>query len=141
MLVVISAAVSEKGALIADDGTMIPQHTMEDFLYLFNVSGNGGFYTYSLATHFAWEMEGDMSEHVAKQICFQSIFGTFKQDLSILSEITNQGTWNTKEDMESCFKKMTTCGKSSKFYPIALKFYSELCSANMTGLLSSSYFR
>ncbi|KAK9869669.1 hypothetical protein WA026_003417 [Henosepilachna vigintioctopunctata] len=137
VVIVLHLSQGEGKILRADDGMEMPEITTNDFLEAFNVSGNGGFYTYSLATHFSWEMEGEMSESVARQILFHSIFGTFKEDLSILSQITNQCTWHTREEMGSSFKKRRTCGKKVSYIPISLILYSKLSSENMTGLLSS----
>ncbi|KAK9880152.1 hypothetical protein WA026_010022, partial [Henosepilachna vigintioctopunctata] len=125
--------------ITADSGAKIPAMGVDTLLDSFNVSGNGGFYFYHLASQFVWEIEGEMTESMARQILFHSIFGTFKEDLSILKQITDLGTWNTREEMGGSFKKMTTCGKSVQVFPVALKYYSKLSSANMSGLLSSSY--
>lgn len=55
----------------------------DTWLKAFNVSGNGGFYTYKLATMFRWELEGEFTHDEAQQVLFHTIFGTYKEDLCI----------------------------------------------------------
>lgn len=86
-------------------------------------------------------MEGEFNSVEAAQVVFHGIFGTYKEDLSILEQITNLGTWNTREQLGSKFQRMTMCKKSSIFRPVKLMAYSKLASANQTGLLATAYLQ
>lgn len=110
----------------------------DELLKAFNVSGNGGFYSYNVCTNLRFSMEGHFTEKEAKQVLFHTIFGTYKEDLSILSQITNQGSWLNRESMGKSFRNQTS-GKHVTFKPIKLIYYAKLASANQTGFLSSSY--
>lgn len=107
----------------------------------FNVSGHGGFYTYKIASQIQLEMEGNFTRDEAQQVLFHTIFGTYKEDLSVLGQITGLGNWNTREEFGDKFQKMSTGGKSVKFTPIPLLYYSKLASANQTSLLATSYLQ
>lgn len=94
-----------------------------------------------MATNITWEMEGSFTADEAQQVLFHTIFGTYKEDLSILEQITGLGSWNTREEFKDKFQKMSTCGKSVKFKPLTLNMYSKLASANQTSLLATSYLQ
>ncbi|KAG5866116.1 hypothetical protein JTB14_038093 [Gonioctena quinquepunctata] len=88
--------------------------------------------------------EGDKSKvlpvnNEASQIIFHCIFGTYKEDLTILEQITDLGTWNTREYIGNEFKGMRTGGNSVNTKPPQLKYYSKLTAANQTGLLATTY--
>ncbi|CAH2088479.1 unnamed protein product [Euphydryas editha] len=69
------------------------------FLEFFNTTGSGGWLLYKLCMNRSWNMQGLMTEEVASQIVYHSIFGTYKEDLSILSQITKTGNWYTREEI------------------------------------------
>jgi len=107
----------------------------------FNVSGNGGFYFYKIISHLEFVYEGNLTPVEAKQVFFHAIFGTYKEDLTILEQITDLGTWNTREQIGTSFQKMTTSGKYTRFVPVKMRKYSKLAAANQTGLLATSYLQ
>lgn len=83
-------------------------------------------------------LEGEFSEIEAAQVVFHTIFGTYKEDLTILEQITTLGT---REQIGKKFQGMTTCNKSSTFKPIKLTKYSKLTCSNQTGLLATAYLQ
>lgn len=78
------------------------------------------FHLYQLCSKISFELEGDFTSVEAQQIIFHCIFGTHKEDLSILERITKLGIWNTREKFGKKFIKMTMCDSSINFYPITL---------------------
>lgn len=114
----------------------------EDLLKKFNASGHGAFLIYKLMCESGmYYMSGSMSQNQAAQITYHSIFGTFKEDLGVLAQITNQGNWQTREEMGKCFLNASTCKKEVGFEFIRQEYYSKLSSANLSGLLASSYLQ
>lgn len=89
----------------------------------FNVSGRGGFATYKALTALKFWMQGELTQEKASQIAFHCIFGTYKEDLSLLSFMTNQATWYTREEFGKCFLQMTNVGKSVEFKLPELRYY------------------
>lgn len=88
-----AVAPADKPALVRDFTP--PDELLEGF----NVSGKGGYYWYLGMCQHRWTLEGNVNENEARQIVYHSVFGTYKEDLTILSQITDQGTWNTREDL------------------------------------------
>lgn len=111
------------------------------FLGFFSSTGAGGWYTYKRACEIncKWTLAGEMEEEKAAQIVFHGIFGTYKEDLSILEMITNVSNWFTREDMGGCFKKQGTCAKLTRVTLPGVLAYSKMSCANQTGLLSGVY--
>ncbi|CAG4939126.1 unnamed protein product [Colias eurytheme] len=105
----------------------------------FNTTGSGAFYTYKLVCGQPWTLTGAMKEEVASQIVFHSIFGTFKEDLSILSEITNLSTWFTREEFGKCFRKGDKIDTLVRANLPVLKYYAKMSCANQSGLLTGVY--
>uniref|UniRef100_A0AAT9JH54 Nucleocapsid protein n=1 Tax=Blattella germanica orthomyxovirus 1 TaxID=3133491 RepID=A0AAT9JH54_9ORTO len=106
-----------------------------------NFSGEGGFAMYKAISEGCRELTlmGNMSEQKAAQIVYHSIFGTFKEDLGVLANITNCATWYTREEMGKCFQQASSTGNVVKVKLIKQVYYSKLASANQTGLLAASY--
>lgn len=50
-----------------------------------------------------FKLQGKATTTQAIQIVYHCIFGTFKEDLSVLKEITNESTWQTREKMAKVF--------------------------------------
>lgn len=109
----------------------------DKFLERFNCSGAGGYLLYKEATKQSWTIEGSYTKEQAAHVVFHSIFGTFKEDLSILGQIANVGSWFTREELSDCFKKKSNQAISFKLRD--LKYYAKLSAANQTGLLSGVY--
>lgn len=70
---------------------------------------------------------------------FHAIFGTYKEDLGVLGQLTDTDTahWYTREEMGAGFKKT-----KKQLVPVklpSLRYYSKLCSANQTGFLKGVY--
>lgn len=83
---------TEQGFVIGDGGQPTEYRTRDDLLSFFNVSGHGGYYLYKMVSHFKWEMEGHFSNSEASQVLFHTIFGTYKEDLSLF--VPNNQNWN-----------------------------------------------
>ncbi|KAK9681251.1 hypothetical protein QE152_g38432 [Popillia japonica] len=131
-----------RGYVLAEDATpTMIKGRIDYILKNFNVSGNGGFYAYMLLTHMHLYMEGTMDSIQASQILFHGIFGTFKEDLTILGQITSLATWQTREEMGNIFQKANTSGKRVTFRPPTLLYYSKLSSDNQTRKLASAYVK
>jgi hypothetical protein len=58
------------------------------------------------------KMEGNYKEQEAKHVIYHAVFGMYKEDLSILSQITGCTTWYTREELRKWFQKMTTHQRS-----------------------------
>nr|QMP82373.1 nucleocapsid protein [Lepidopteran orthomyxo-related virus OKIAV1731] len=111
------------------------------FCNFFSTTGAGGWYLYKKAMegNIKFTMCSEMDKDKAAQIVFHSIFGTYKEDLSILSQITNIKTWFTREQLGDCFRCQ---GTSSTVVNIDLPkviYYAKMSCANQTGLLSGVY--
>lgn len=73
-----------------------------------------------------------MEEEKAAQISFHSIFGTYKEDLFILSQITNVATWFTREELGACFRQQGSVDGLTKFSLPEVIYYSKMSCANQT---------
>lgn len=80
-----------------------------------------------------------MQEEMAAQIVFHGIFDTFKEDLSILSQITNIANLFTREEMGNCFRQPGKGSCNTKVVLPQMKYYAKMSCANQTGLLSGVY--
>lgn len=106
------------------------------------MSGHETFLLYKRTCEIDHEMfEGEVNEQDAAQVIYHCMFGTYKEDLSILEQITNCATWYTREQLGKRFQKMTTIGKSVKTQLIIQKMYSKMSSANQTDFLASAYLQ
>lgn len=61
------------------------------FLKFFNTTGSGGWYLYKQCMNITWNIQGQMTEEMTSQMLYHGIFGIYKEDLSILSQITKTG--------------------------------------------------
>ncbi len=86
----------------------------------------------------AFVMQGNMNSDQAQQIAFHSIFGTYKEDLSLLSAVTEKAVWNTRTELGNSMQQMGTSGKKVAFKYPQFKYFSRMSSANVTGLLTST---
>nr|QMP82250.1 nucleocapsid protein [Lepidopteran orthomyxo-related virus OKIAV178] len=112
-----------------------------DFCDFFSTTGAGGWYTYKAASERnpAFTICGKMETEKASQIVFHSIFGTYKEDLSILSQITSVSLWYTREQMGTCFRQQGSSTSTTKIELPKMRFYAKMSCANQTGLLSGVY--
>jgi hypothetical protein len=114
----------------------------ENAIERFNVSGRGAFLCYKeIMKMDNITLTGDFTQQEASQILYHCIFGTYKEDLGVLAQITNCSTWFTREDFGRKFQGVGASKKEISFKPIQQTLYSKLSSANQTGLLSSSYLQ
>lgn len=109
-----------------------------NFLKFFNTTGSGGWLLYKSCMTKTWSMQGSMTEEIASQILYHSIFATYKEDLSILSQITRTGNWYTREEMGKSFRNITG-GSATILRPPIQVVYAKMSCANQTGLLSGVY--
>lgn len=112
-----------------------------EIIKFFNVSGVGGYYLYKRMCETNWKLDGKFTQQEAGQVTYHCIFGTFKEDLSLLSQITNTSQWKTREELGECFKEMGTTDKNVVFPLPTMKYYSKLASASQTKLLAGTYFQ
>lgn len=63
-----------------------------------------------------------MTEAQAKAILFHSVFGTYKEDLSILEVVTEHLRWSTRSEMGDCMKGMGTSNKVVHINPIKFTY-------------------
>lgn len=119
----------------------IEEKDPKEFCKFFSTTGAGGWYTYKKASSLSTKFTvcGEMEEEMASQIVFHSIFGTYKEDLSILSQITDVASWYTREEMGPCFRKQGTTAHITKVTLPKIQYYSKMSCANQTGLLSGVY--
>lgn len=84
-----------------DDST----YSVESILHAFNFSGYGAFLFYKLFCQYAWKVDlNEGTEGMAREITYHSIFGSYKEDLSMLAQITDQGSWLTREQFGKVFQ-------------------------------------
>ncbi|GLV38107.1 hypothetical protein CBL_10074 [Carabus blaptoides fortunei] len=78
---------SHKGCKVYDE-----KNQGDAFLEKFNCSGAGGNLLYKTVQSMQWVIEGSYTTEQAAEVAFHSIFGTYKEDLTILEHITNSAT-------------------------------------------------
>ncbi|CAK9304784.1 unnamed protein product [Gordionus sp. m RMFG-2023] len=120
-----------------ENGEILPT-LPTDLVNFVNFSGHGGFMFYKEACKIDWKINGNMKAEVAKQMVFHSIFGTFKEDLSILSQITHFENWNIRNEMWPAFREMNRSATTLKFQLITYKYYYNLSGASFRKYLSDS---
>lgn len=141
---------SQRGAMplimLRDAYKLSMESDMEDlesgkkFLRKFNCSGDGLFLCYKMCCNNSkktYSYECDLTQEKTSQIVFHAIFGTYKEDLGVLGQLTDTAHWYTREEMGAGFKKT-----QRKLIPVKLpklRYYSKLCSANQTGFLTGVY--
>lgn len=79
-------------------------------------------------------MSHTMNSEQEIQILFHSIIEIYKEDMSILAQITTKNNWNIRTQLGSCMQKigraLTTYSRSGS----ALNYFSKLASANVTSI-------
>lgn len=71
------------------------------------------------------------SEEDTAQVIFHSIYGTYLEDLGILSQITTKKAWKTRREVEAVFTKRAT-KNSLIINPITFVFYSKMATSLLT---------
>lgn len=84
-------------------------------------------------------ISGDNKDAEDAQIVYHAIFGTFKEDLGVLAQITKQGNWKTRNELGTCFKCQGDKNMECEFTLIEQSYYSKLTSALQTPILASNY--
>lgn len=97
--------------VFADQDQEVDKKKFCDF---FSSTGAGGWYTYKIASELkdGFTVCREMKKEMASQITF--IFGTFKEDLSISSKITDVSIWYTREEMGTCFRQQRKSNCNTK---------------------------
>ena len=67
-------------------------------------SGRGTFYYYALMMHYEFSTHSNLTVEQLSQVTFHSIFGTHKEDLSILSQLTATKNWFCRSEFGSKFR-------------------------------------
>lgn len=111
----------------------------EEMIKRFNVSSHGGYHVYDEACRYKWSINGKMNDVHASQIVFHSIFGTYSEDMGVLSEITNVGKWCTREELGKSFQSMGDSSTTRTFSLPKFSIYSKLSSANQNTSLAGVY--
>lgn len=83
-------------------------------------------------------MPNTMRQDDAAQVFFHATFGTYKEDLSILRQVTTMPRWKTRRELGEFMKDFGTKKEVIAFSPPKFLYYSKLSSANQTGLLSNA---
>nr|XP_033322045.1 uncharacterized protein LOC117218080 [Megalopta genalis] len=110
----------------------------EDLLKTFDFTYHGAFAFYKIFMSKRWKIRlNGATDTIAKQVCYHSMFGTYKEDLGILSQITNLADWCTRQEMKGVLRKVNTEGDLIEFEPVKVVFYSELAQEYQTNLLRS----
>lgn len=105
---------------------------------MFDFSGIGALIFYKRCCTRKWMMRlNGGNDGLAAQILFHSIWGTYKSDLGVLSQITDRKEWVNRASMKDVFKGQNK-GECVHFQPIKFKYYSKLTSASQTGLLADN---
>lgn len=116
-------------------GTLEP-----DILGKVDFSGKGAFMVYkNMCNLTGITMYANTDDAKAQQIIYHAMFGTFKEDLNLLAEITTCGTWNTRSELGKCFAGMGSSERQLNITLIRQRYWSKLASANISGLLSATY--
>lgn len=113
----------------------------QDWLKNFNVSGVGGYITYDICREVQWSIGGGMTNEEAQQVIFHSIFGTYKEDLSLLAQITNNANWYQRQMFGKDHLKNPNKEKAVKVQLIKLNYGSEWASANQTAMLTTASYQ
>ncbi|QQO86215.1 nucleoprotein [Lake Chad virus] len=106
----------------------------------FDFSGTGAYRMYSkmIALAQQFPLKINVSDpNKARQILFHAMFGTHVEDFGILTAMTDVGDWLRRKDFEEEFKAMraSSAKVSGAFYPIALRYYSKVCSSLNTKMI------
>lgn len=110
------------------------------FCNYFSSTGAGGWYVYKRACEINdYYVAGSIESEKASQIVFHSIFGTYKEDLSILGQVTKVANWFTREELGTCFRQQGTSDKVTKISLPEMTYYAKMSCANQSGLLSGVY--
>ncbi|GLV35888.1 hypothetical protein CBL_09894 [Carabus blaptoides fortunei] len=104
----------------------------------FSCFGPGAYYFYKQCQmdSMKWVIEGNYTPEQAAQLVFHSIFGTFKEDLSLLEQITDMKTWFTRHQFKECLKR-TERYPGVEFTLPKLTLYPKLSPLNQVDFLST----
>lgn len=97
----------------------------------FNFSGVGMFWN---AMDGYIYMPNTIRQDHAAQVFFHDTFGTYKEDLSILRQITTMDKWKTRRELGEFMKSFGSVKTVLTFTPPKFRLFSKLSSANQTGL-------
>jgi len=89
------------------------------------------------AKEIKFTLSGSFSTEEAAQIIFHCWWGTYKEDLSILSQITSQNNWYKRDHFGKKFQKMNSgIGRTTNIGLMTIRQFAKLSSANQTSLLT-----
>lgn len=104
-----------------------------------NFSGVSAFYLYKVACGVPWQFCTKFTPEEAIQVLFHCWFGTYKEDLGVLSQITDTRRWFKRDELKDKFTKPNTEGKNIRVNLIKLNHYSKMSSASQTGELAQGF--
>lgn len=117
----------------------LPKGVPSNFSNLLNFSGLSAFYLHKKACDIQWTFCTKFTAEEASQIVFHCWFGTYKEDLGVLSQITNSQNWFKRDELKDKFTKPNTEGKNIQIKLIKLHHYSKMSSASQTGELAQGF--
>nr|QMP82379.1 nucleocapsid protein [Phasmatodean orthomyxo-related virus OKIAV167] len=103
-------------------------------------SGRGLFWFYRLSSKYEYQMPfaPGTDPKVARQVCFHSIFDSWREDLGLLASISNEPYWLSRREMGKAFIGRGASAAAVKFTPVHLKAYARLAGASMTNYLAGT---
>lgn len=121
----------------AQDGFHLPNvKSPSEQQFEIDYSGKNMWPLYISANNKDWVLPGKLTKEQASQVVFHSIFGTYREDLSILEQVTNVQNWQTRSEVGSNFRGKGTSTTTVTFQLPKMMFISKLSSAATTNLLA-----
>lgn len=113
-------------------------HFKKEDLQGFDFSGRGLIVLYNKAAKLELYLSGDFTNEAARQVVFHASFGTFKEDLSLLEQITNVKPFLTRKQLDKMFRGMGDQNANRvQFSPVKILKWAKLSQASQTDYLSS----
>lgn len=106
---------------------------------LLNNTGRGLFATYmNKIVRFSYEMETHLTQDQASQLCFHSMFGTYTDNLYLLQEITNVGSWDTRNDFGDKIKGLGVEAPTRLFDMPKFVFWAKMSTAMQSNMMGTT---
>lgn len=106
---------------------------------LLNNTGRGLFATYmNKIVKFSYEMETHLTPDQAAQLCFHSMFGTYTDNLNVLQEITDFGSWDTRNDFGDKIKGLGIDAPVRMFHLPKFILWAKMSTAMQSNMMGTT---